>query len=112
MEVSVCCRDVWGRHVCAVLSAVSDRYGRACHDDGICGGPCQQEKCDQELYGVGETGAEVAFARLYRHGRELSVDDVLHDSGGMDAVLFLSDADRKIYRQRSGAGGRPVSGDA
>lgn len=112
MEISVYCGDVWRRYVCAVLSVVSDRHGRAGDDDGICGGPRQQEECDPELYGIGEAGAEVASERLSWYGGELSVDDVLYDGGRMDAVLFLPDVDRKIYGQRQGTGRRHVSGDA
>ena len=56
MEISVYCRNVWGRHVCCLVSVFFDRYGRACDDNGVCSGPCQQKKRRARLQGIGAQG--------------------------------------------------------
>ncbi len=112
MEVSLYYGIVWRKRLCALLSVFPVYHGNSGDDHGICRGKGQQKEYYQELYETGETRCKVAPARLSGNGGKLSSDDVLYNGGRLDAVLFLSDAYRKVYRQEPGAGGRHVSGHA
>ena len=71
-------------------------YGTSGYDHGVCGGACQQEKCDKEFPRAGKGWAEMAFAGLCGVCGQLLPDDVLHHRGGLDAVLLFPYADREV----------------
>ncbi len=50
----------------------------------------------------------MAFERVSGYGGQLSSHDVLYNRSRLDAVLFLPDADGKVYRSGQEPGGGDV----
>lgn len=108
MEVPLCSGEIRRRGFCIILSVLPHYYGPTGYDYGVCSRACQQKKYYKKLCAVGKRGDKVAFARLCRFGGQLLPDDVLYYGSGLDAVLFLLDADRAVYRSRCGGSGADI----
>ena len=106
VEVSLYVRTVRRCCIYCDLSGIFSDSGLSDHRLRICSRQRQPEKLCHFLPQVRAKGPALALQRLYRNGRLLPTDDVLHHGNRLDAVLLfpLSDRlpDKSVYDNRAG----------
>ena len=112
MEISVYCRNVWGRHVCCLVSVFLIAMGVPVMTMEFAVGRASRKSIIR------------SFAELERPGQKWHLNGYLGMAGNYILMMFYTtvagwmlyyfyqNVDRKIYRKRWGSGCGTISGNA